>query len=138
MFPKTLLQPIAKSIVFQGVTRVWLLLILYVTATHWQLLVVETRMDLHRFEVSCPQAVKLYNRFMGGVDLADRSRKAYSTARKSVMMDGPFPLFAAYCIAKWIHPHQASNKLQKEFHLDVLKNCYHCLLYGNEQRVCNL
>jgi hypothetical protein len=33
--------------------------------------------------VSCPEAIKLYNTFMGGVDLADQKRKSYSCSRKS-------------------------------------------------------
>jgi hypothetical protein len=33
--------------------------------------------------VSCPESVNLYNRFMGGVDLADARRKTYSCSRCS-------------------------------------------------------
>ena len=39
--------------------------------------------DGTRASVSCPEAVKLYNTFMGGVDLADQRRKTYSCSRKS-------------------------------------------------------
>ena len=34
-------------------------------------------------DVSAPTAVKLYNDNMGGVDLADQMRKAYTCTRKS-------------------------------------------------------
>lgn len=35
-------------------------------------------------EVDCPQSFKLYNQYMGGVDLADQKRKYYTVARKSM------------------------------------------------------
>ena len=34
--------------------------------------------------VACPQSVKKYNQYMGGVDMADAKRKVYSCSRKSV------------------------------------------------------
>ena len=37
-----------------------------------------------RTDVTCPMAIKLYNKFMGGgIDLADQRHKTYSTGRKS-------------------------------------------------------
>jgi hypothetical protein len=39
--------------------------------------------DGSRVSVPCPQSVKLYNMYMGGVDLFDARRKTYSTSRKS-------------------------------------------------------
>jgi hypothetical protein len=39
--------------------------------------------DGNRRDVSCPEPVKLYNQYMGGVDLADSRRKLYSCSRKS-------------------------------------------------------
>ena len=33
--------------------------------------------------VTCPESVKVYNTFMGGVDLADAKRKTYSCSRQS-------------------------------------------------------
>ena len=33
--------------------------------------------------VRCPESVKLYNQYMGGVDLADQLRNTYSCSRKS-------------------------------------------------------
>ena len=39
--------------------------------------------DGSRTDVPCPSSVKLYNMNMGGVDLADQKRKAYSCTRKS-------------------------------------------------------
>lgn len=35
-------------------------------------------------EVDCPESFKLYNQYMGGVDLADQRRKYYTVARKSM------------------------------------------------------
>lgn len=35
-------------------------------------------------EIKCPMAVKLYNQYMGGVDLADNLRKTYSCSRKGI------------------------------------------------------
>ena len=37
----------------------------------------------NRTAVPCPEAVKVYNSYMGGVDLADARRKTYSCSRKS-------------------------------------------------------
>ena len=34
-------------------------------------------------DVACPLSVKLYNQNMGGVNLADQMRKAYTCSRKS-------------------------------------------------------
>ena len=34
-------------------------------------------------DVSCPQSVQLYNKYMGGVDMADQLRKTYSCRRRS-------------------------------------------------------
>ena len=39
--------------------------------------------DGTRIAVRCPESVKLYNQYMGGVDLADQLRNAYSCSRKS-------------------------------------------------------
>ena len=39
--------------------------------------------DGSRQTVKCPKSVKLYNQFMGGVDMADARRKSYSCSRKS-------------------------------------------------------
>ena len=39
--------------------------------------------DGTRVAIPCPEAVKLYNTYMGGVDLADQRRKTYSCSRKS-------------------------------------------------------
>ena len=39
--------------------------------------------DGTRAQVACPQSVKLYNAYMGGVDLFDSQRKSYSSSRKS-------------------------------------------------------
>lgn len=35
-------------------------------------------------DVNCPESFKLYNQYMGGVDLADQRRKYYTVARKSM------------------------------------------------------
>ena len=35
-------------------------------------------------EIQCPMAVKFYNQYMGGVDLADNLRKTYSCSRKGI------------------------------------------------------
>ena len=35
-------------------------------------------------EIQCPMAVKKYNQYMGGVDLADNLRKTYSCSRKGI------------------------------------------------------
>ena len=39
--------------------------------------------DGSRQSVKCPTTVKLYNQFMGGVDMADARRKSYSCSRRS-------------------------------------------------------
>ena len=39
--------------------------------------------DGTRCQVPCPQSVKAYNKFMGGVDLADARRKSYSCSHRS-------------------------------------------------------
>lgn len=35
-------------------------------------------------DVNCPESFKVYNQYMGGVDLADQRRKYYTVARKSM------------------------------------------------------
>ena len=47
-----------------------------------QTIVMRKKKDGSRIIVSCPQSVQLYNSYMGGVDVADQLRKAYSK-RKS-------------------------------------------------------
>ena len=42
-----------------------------------------TTRDGSRLQVSCPESIKLYNAYMGGVDLFDFRRKTYSSSRKS-------------------------------------------------------
>ena len=39
--------------------------------------------DGSRIAVNCPTSVKLYNQYMGGVDLADQLRNTYTCSRKS-------------------------------------------------------
>ena len=39
--------------------------------------------DGSRQSVKCPTSVKLYNQFMGGVDISDARRKSYSCSRQS-------------------------------------------------------
>ena len=39
--------------------------------------------DGTRSQVPCPEAVKLYNMYIGGVDVFDSRRKTYSSSRKS-------------------------------------------------------
>ena len=45
--------------------------------------VVRTQRDGSNVTYPCPVAVDLYNKYMGGVDLADAMRKTYSCTRKS-------------------------------------------------------
>jgi hypothetical protein len=40
--------------------------------------------DGTRTQITCPEAVRLYNTYMGGVDLFDSRRKTYSCSRKSM------------------------------------------------------
>ena len=42
-----------------------------------------TAKDGSRLQVPCPESIKLYNAYMGGVDLFDFRRKTYSCSRKS-------------------------------------------------------
>jgi hypothetical protein len=44
-----------------------------------------TAKDGTRNTVPCPESIKLYNSYMGGVDLFDFKRKTYSCSRKSKM-----------------------------------------------------
>ncbi len=46
--------------------------------------IVQRRKGAEIRQVTCPEAFKLYNHYMGGVDLADQKRKYYSIARKSM------------------------------------------------------
>ena len=48
-----------------------------------QTTVMRKKKDGSRITVPCPQSVKLYNSYMGGVDVADQLRKTYSCRRKS-------------------------------------------------------
>lgn len=45
---------------------------------------VHRRKGKEKNEVDCPESFKLYNQYMGGVDLADQKRKYYSISRKSM------------------------------------------------------
>ena len=42
-----------------------------------------TNKDGSKIDVSCPESIKSYNKFMGGVDLFDSRRKTYSCSRRS-------------------------------------------------------
>ena len=42
-----------------------------------------TAKDGSRLSIPCPESIKLYNAYMGGVDLFDFRRKTYSCSRKS-------------------------------------------------------
>ena len=42
-----------------------------------------TSKDGTQAQIACPESIKLYNKYMGGVDLADARRKIYSCSRRS-------------------------------------------------------
>ena len=39
--------------------------------------------DRTRVQVVCPEAIKVYNKHMGGIDLADQMRRFYTCTHKS-------------------------------------------------------
>ena len=90
--------------------------------------VVRKNKDGTRVDVDCPMAVKLYNKFMGGVDLADQRHKTYTTSRKSIKWWMPIfhylvdiSLVNGYILYKDNNPNQTKKLTQKEFHLEVAK-----------------
>ena len=75
-------------------------------------------------QIPCPESIKLYNKFMGGVDLADARRKTYSCSRRAKKWWHRlfyYLLDVAVVDAFILHaesPHCA-KKTQKEFVLDL-------------------
>lgn len=63
----------AFSVFFEKTTKQFLSITIQWTPTS----------DGTRAQIPCPEAIRLYNRFMGGVDTFDVLRRAYSCSRKS-------------------------------------------------------
>ena len=76
--------------------------------------------------VSCPLSVQLYNKYMGGVDMADQLRKAYSCRRRSrkwwlplfyFMVDISVNSYILHCDT----PHNQGVHLRACFRTDVMR-----------------
>lgn len=87
--------------------------------------------DGSRTEVTCPSAVKLYNVNMGGVDLADQKRKAYSCTRKSTKWY--MRLFWFLVDVSIVNAHilesesqNCKKKSQKDFRLELSSHLISC------------
>ena len=81
--------------------------------------------------VSCPLSVQLYNKYMGGVDMADQLRKAYSCRRRS--RKWWLPLFYFMVDISMVNSYilhcdtpQASKLTIKEFILELATELMSC------------
>ena len=87
--------------------------------------------DGTRTEVPCPEPVKLYNMYMGGVDLADRKRKEYSCSKRSnKWWHRLFYFFLDVAVVnahvlESISPH-CQNRSQKDFRIELARELMSC------------
>ena len=88
--------------------------------------VLRRQKDGSRTDVTCPESVILYNKFMGGVDMGDQYRGYYSCrmkSRKFYKYLSFFLLDVAITNSYILHKHYSNNPMKsvKEFRLQLAR-----------------